>query len=73
MPAITVDLAGEELTELRAEAEKSGVSVERLAHGIVCESVARRRRQRLTAMCHARSGEAGSPGAALPPSDGKGT
>ncbi|OKI05257.1 hypothetical protein A6A06_11560 [Streptomyces sp. CB02923] len=73
MPAITVDVTEEELTELRAGAEKAGVSVERLAYAIVCESVARRRRQRSAAECAARSGAVGPFEAVLPPSDGKGT
>ncbi|MEV5594238.1 hypothetical protein [Streptomyces sp. NPDC052496] len=60
MPAITVDLTEEELAGLRAEAEKSGLSVERLAHGIVRRDVARRRQQRRTAVCRARSGDTGS-------------
>ncbi|MFD7664049.1 hypothetical protein [Streptomyces sp. NPDC059788] len=73
MPSITVDLSGGELAELRAEAQRLGVPVERLAHGIVCESVARGRRQRRTAESRARIGAVGSFEAALRPSDGKET
>ncbi|WP_033038183.1 hypothetical protein [Streptomyces monomycini] len=59
MPAITVDLTEEELAGLCAEAEKSGLSVERLAYGIVRRDVIRRRQQRRTAECQARSGDTG--------------
>ncbi|KOT48931.1 MULTISPECIES: hypothetical protein [Streptomyces] len=45
MPGITIEFTEEELAELRAEAKEQGVAIKRLAHGILTESVVRRRQK----------------------------
>ncbi|MFH8236071.1 hypothetical protein [Streptomyces sp. NPDC018321] len=46
MAEITIDFAEEELSELRAEARRRGVAVERLAHDVLVEGVMARRQRR---------------------------
>jgi hypothetical protein len=46
MAAITIEFTEEELAELAAEAQERDVAVDRLAHDVLMEGVAGRRRER---------------------------
>ncbi|EHN73597.1 hypothetical protein SMCF_6954 [Streptomyces coelicoflavus ZG0656] len=46
MAVIAIEFTEEELAELAAEAQERGIAVDRLAHDVLMEGVAVRRRER---------------------------